>query len=645
MSLMFAILSKVSDLAISEIVDNAIKEIQSDYWAPPEVFIEQRVGFGSQTSSLYPESKYEKLPYYYKRSECIIVTDARIDYREDIGNKLEVSPEELKRTPDSKLILLAYLQWGTKCVNYLLGDFAFVIWDKNKDLLFCARDHFGCRPFYYVNHDKYFALSSDVKAFRALPEFKYQISEQHILDSICSIITSKNQTAFQGISKLPPAHTLIISLRRPLNIKKYWDLKVIKKFTALSENSARDELKKRFIQAVKERCRSIHPIGLELSGGLDSSAISTTLGKMLSIDFPVYAFSHAIDNHQDPNLVNYISELTFSKKIFKSSKIAKHIIVTGEGAPGALQSLTEYLNNSLSASGQLYSVMSNLLYAEVQQLEAKILLSGFGGDEGVSYNGDGLFEQLVFKRKFRKLRSLFSQRINNSKRGLVYTWLKINILYFFPWLQRITYHDWHIQRFNAFAINRDMRINKKLKRRFLKKVTLPNDPNLRIRQYQRLMHTHIPDRLENSYLASNHYGIEYCYPFLDVRLIEFFYSIPSEYKFKEGLSRYLFRHAMEGIIPDEIRMREDKTVATIPNIMYRIIKDKSFFRELISEGSSNNQFHYVDYEKLNWMLDQFLCLESVGRNDISPNSFLGPISILILQKWQREGKIDIGIKC
>ena len=145
-------------------------------------------------------------------------------------------------------------------------------------------------------------------------------------------------------------------------------------------------------------------------------------------------------------------------------------------------------------------------------------------------------------------------------------------------------------------------------------------------------------------MAQQH-GIEYRYPFLDVKLVEFFYSLPSEYKFKNGMGRYLFRMAMEEILPEKIRMRNDKGGNTIPNVFARVLKDEEIFREIIEEGRLKNQYHYVDYDKLHEMLDSFKNTGGSIRKDYGLRAFQSPLSVLILQKWQREGEIDIGIKC
>jgi asparagine synthetase B (glutamine-hydrolysing) len=159
------------------------------------------------------------------------------------------------------------------------------------------------------------------------------------------------------------------------------------------------------------------------------------------------------------------------------------------------------------------------------------------------------------------------------------------------------------------------------------------------------MYPNIPERIEETHLLAQQYGIEYRYPFLDVKLVEYFYSLPSEFKYKDGMGRYLFRSAMKDILPDKIRKRTDKSGNTIPNVFARLLKDEEIFRETIQEGRLQNSYHYVDYEKLDEMLDILKGPGAFKEENFDLRAFQSAMSVLILQQWQRKGIIDIGIKC
>ena len=129
-----------------------------------------------------------------------------------------------------------------------------------------------------------------------------------------------------------------------------------------------------------------------------------------------------------------------------------------------------------------------------------------------------------------------------------------------------------------------------------------------------------------------------------MKLLEYFYSLPSEFKYRNGIGRYIFRGIVEGEIPDKIRMRVDKSGATVPNLIARLSLDENKFMEIIDEGKKTTSFTYLDYQKLVRIYNE-LVHENGGRKLFGPTEFLSSISILILQRWQREGKINFGIKC
>ncbi|MDF1573603.1 MAG: asparagine synthase-related protein [Bacteroidales bacterium] len=645
MSSIFIILSRSGELIVSEIVENAMNEMGSQNWQFSDTWIDKNVGFGCHVFHTTNAFGKDLMPYADVSSKCIIVADARIDYRLDLLRKLKAGTSDFDGIPDNRLILMSYLKWGEDCVMHLQGDFAFAIWDKKRNKLFGARDHFGCRPLYYVDDSKYFVISSDPNAFKALPRFRFSIDEQFILDSISTIIPEKNRSAFKGVNKLPPAHSLTVIEDDTVHLKRYWDLKVQKEFINFSKAEAVHELRNRFIEAVKQRSYSDGPIGVELSGGLDSSGIAACIKDTFKQDVPVYAFTHDLDKDQQIKPVGFKSEKVFSSKLVKDKQIEKHYIITGEDSPGAYYALVNYLGIRPEAVVQSYGLLSDILYKKLSNTGATVLMSGFGGDEGVSYQGAGFVQELAAKREFKKLRDIIRSRIRKRSGSFYFQLIKQYIFIYIPWLIRFFKHDWRRSRFKVVALNPVMRKKYKMKRRFFNRIFQPNDPDVKRRQYKRLMHPNISYRLETSYLLSKTHGIEYRYPFLDVRLIEFFFSLPSKYNYEDGIGRHLFREAMNGILLDELRLRRDKTSATIPYVLYRVVKDESIFRLLIEEGRENNKIHYVDYDKLHWMLDQYKSEISRNKMSFGTKVFLNPISVLLLQKWQREGKIDIGIKC
>lgn len=646
MGALFTIYDKEESGNLSSIVMNAMTIMKNESFEYSDHIVKEHFGMSCQLNFTTEESKNETLPSYDEESSCYITADARVDYREELSEKLGLDWENSRIYPDSKFILLSYLKWGENCVDFLHGDFAFTIWDTRSNQMFCARDRFGCRPLYFIDHPKYFVVTSNPTAIKSIPAFNLRVRTDYILDAICSIFPNKKCSAFAEVRRVEPAHTLKYRKDNSFTLRKYWVLKLQKKYLSLNENEASLELRSRIIESVRQRSRTIGQIGIELSGGLDSSGIASVLMRILDNGVSVLAFTHSRSDDDELKQTDFVSELKFSRYICKELLIDKHCIVSEKEQYGNYPSLIEYLGSVLRPVNENFALMSDLLIKEVAVSGTKVLLSGFGGDEGITFNGSIIFDEFARKGEYKRLKeaiSIFIYKYGGNFRRKLLKHLVKGIL---PNIYAYFKSDWRKGTYNSIAINKDIALKYKMKKRFFTNSYLPEVPDLRIRQFNRLMHAYISERLEESNFIAQIEGVEYRYPYLDVKLIEFFYSLPSELKYKDGIGRFLYRESLRGILPEKVRMRADKTGITIPNVIIRLLQDEMQYRNIITEGKLNNKYHYVDYEKLLYILNHF---KTTNKNEIAssiaPRSFLNPISVLILQKWQREGKIDIGIKC
>jgi asparagine synthetase B (glutamine-hydrolysing) len=183
-----------------------------------------------------------------------------------------------------------------------------------------------------------------------------------------------------------------------------------------------------------------------------------------------------------------------------------------------------------------------------------------------------------------------------------------------------------------------------IEKRFYERLGFPDDPDVRDRQYKRIMHDHVSQRFEYSYLDAKAYGIEYGYPLWDIDLLEFYYSLPAEYKFRNGLGRAIYRDAMAGLLPDKIRLRNDKTGATVPTVQQRFLEDDERITALIQRSRETNRYHYLDYDR---MLAWQERIRNRGFNDklpANPAAFFNSLQILLLQEMEREGIFKSGIR-
>ena len=205
-----------------------------------------------------------------------ITADARIDGRESLHRKLAIDSAEIK---DSHLILLAYEKWGICCVEHLLGDFAFAIWDSRDQSLFCARDHLGIKPFYYsiVESGTTFLFSNNLDTLRLHPQVSNNLNDLAIVNYILFSYQPKiDITSFEDIQSLLPAHTLIWKDGR-IRIDRYWELPVEDPIRYRRSDEYVEHFLSLFDTAVGDRMRT-DKLAILLSGGMDSTSIAATVG-------------------------------------------------------------------------------------------------------------------------------------------------------------------------------------------------------------------------------------------------------------------------------------------------------------------------------------------------------------------------------
>lgn len=577
-----------------------------------------------------------------KQSGRCIVSDSRLDYRHELAGGLGIKPTEADNLSDCELILLAHSAWGEECLSHMYGDFSFVIWDPRTDEVFCARDHLGNKPFYYLDQPGFLAVASQIAAFKYIPGFRFEIKEQYILDALCSIVRSDTNSSYKGISKLKPAHSLKFTQGKSSGQYRYWDLQTKEEYQRLTLEAASRGLKERFIEAIRQRSNSTDAIGVELSGGLDSSGVASVLTILTNEKTKINAFTHSVTS-EVPAYSK--SEMEFSSALPEKYHSIRHFEITEKNAEGGFRSLTKALSILYKPLNLHYAINSDLLFEKAGQLGTNVMYSGFGGDEGISNQGNGYWNELIGKGQHVKLRMHIKGMVYRHGGSFYKSLIKCYLNFYMPRAFLPYRKDWRRDMYRSFAIEKSLARKYQMKRRFFRSNPPPVKPDVRAMQYFRLMYPNIPERMEETALLAQQHGLEYRYPFLDVKLLEFFYSLPSEYKYRDGMGRYLFRQIMDGILPDKIRMRTHKSGTTIPNVFARLFKDRARFQEMINESRQRNQYHYVDYKKLQTMLDILKNKDAFKEEDFDLRAFQSAMSVLILQQWQRDGKIDIGIKC
>lgn len=477
-----------------------------------------------------------------------------IVFNGEIYNYLEIKAELVtlghyfKTSSDTEVLLYAYIQWGEQCVQKFNGMWAFAIHDKKMDRLFCSRDRFGVKPFNYSKVDGQFIFASEIKAILAcFPELK--VPNYNVIANYCrsSIGAQIKETWFENIYRLEPAHNLIIDASG-IYIVRYWDYpRQIDK--NISFEAAKETYRNIFTNAVELRMRSDVPVGFTLSSGIDSSSIVSVLKGKLNDNNNTYtaafsntAFSSAEKQNfkedieiDEPKLVKKLAkeigfepttvEVDFSNYVDKLSKIIFHM-ESGHSSPAIypLDSILERASKDVTVvlEGQGADELLGGYISNVQPIYIKELLK--------KLKLQAAFHELRNFKKSYSLKSAFMLFIRDS-----------NI----SWIQKLYYK---ISGIDAFYTGKIMRYD------HIK--DYPKEP----RSFDNALNAYLFKSHTGGLVNLLHYGdavsmahsLESRLPFMDYRLVEFVFTLPSEYKVKNGVGKYIHREAMKGIVPDYI---------------------------------------------------------------------------------------------
>jgi asparagine synthase (glutamine-hydrolysing) len=521
---------------------------QFDWWQPDEsdYICKENLLIGQATLWNTPESKHEHLPL--QSDTYILAMDARIDNREALAKELDLPSKPLERIGDSEFILAAYRKWGEECADRLLGDFAFVIWDERREHLFCARDHLGIKQLYYYIDKHKFIFATDLKSLIESPlNLKLNINEDSVASYLAMYnIVNKDATFFNEIKKIPYGHTLIVT-KQTTKLQSYWTLEKSKNRYAKSYSNPQDYIKtlrSLLEKSVYARMRSSYTLTSHLSGGIDSSTIAvlvarklkkTNKNKLLVLNW----IQEDMDNDHD---IDYF-EWAYSKTIANQEYMDhKYVLIN-----------TESFVNAIKNQELAYGQTERLWYEyetrkHSQSHNSRTILSGWGGDEFVTYHGKSIYIDLLVNKKWKKLISELKYiYLNSSKKAFIKNLYFDFFLHFIP-------NSFFCKMPKAKCISDEFTFATSLLQdkvdyyqRLRRDLLSANFNSIKEEMLSELDYNHIQSRIESWYNESLINKIEYRYPLLDKELIEFIYHTPSEFFIQDKRTRYYFKKSVEDL--------------------------------------------------------------------------------------------------
>lgn len=594
------------------------------------------VAFGHVMLTNTPESLDEILPFFHPAHRLTITADARIDNREDLFRLLEIPARIQNSIPDSLLILEAYQKWGRECVEHLIGDFAFAIWDERENRLFCARDHIGNKPIFYLASDDAFIFSTEIKGIFNVSNLSHTLDPEWIADALTILVADNEYTPYRDIRRLPPAHWMSVSSGE-IKKENYWRPDPEKEIRLHSEDDYLEAFREKLTEAVRCRVRSVFPMGAELSGGLDSSAVAALAARLTEEqDLKFITFSH-VRGEEDQSMAAVNDEREFQENLRIHTGI-KHAHSLKAQDRGVIEALRNSMKVQDGPTHRVYGAFTDVIHETAAREGSRTLLSGFGGDEVVTHQAREYLHELVRRRAWKELWREFHACPVPGEAIPLKTILSKMVGEYAPLVKTVysLVRNKHRERgiqspaghLESFPITPEFYQSANILNRINTIPRTPNVANVRSSQCQRVTHPSVPARLETCSIEAAMRRMEYRYPLLDIRLLEFHLAVPVHLKRKNGYGRYLFRRAIDGVVPPEIQWRTDKTGATIPSTRHRIIRDTRAIEDLIVRAKDSRAPNYIDLDEMSKRLKRIVSMEE-NTTPIRQGVFLNALKLLL----------------
>ncbi len=584
------------------------------------LFIDGNVGLGHRRLSIVDVASGHQ-PMTNEDGKLHIVYNGEIYNHADFREELEAKGHVYHTHCDTETILHLYEEAGAGCVDSLRGMFAFAIWDQKKQELFIARDRLGVKPLYYVHApDGSLYFASEIKSLLAARAIRPELNYSTLPDYLANHATSGEETLFLGVKRLLPGHTLTWRDGR-IQIQKYWDLK----FAGAEHEQRKDEdyvseWLELFRTSVRLRLMADVPLGMFLSGGIDSSAIAAMMSGM--VDEPIKTFSVAFDERE-------ANELEYARLIARQFKTDHHeVVVSPEDFFAALPKLVWHEDEPIAhpASVPLYFV------SKLAAKHVKVVLTGEGADEmlaGYYRYRKTIYNLSIGKQYHRFTNAGLRKAINGAVESLPATSvvrrkLSRTFVALEPNLESL-----YFDNFGVFRLG----MQQDLLTTATKARTGPIDPYAGVRALvadcdadtllNQLLYadtkTYLQELLMKQDQMSMAASIESRVPFLDHKLVELTARLPERMKLRGMTTKHILRESMKGILPDQILTRS-KMGFPVPlgnwfrgpyssvvneyvlggRALARGIFESSFVKRLVAEHQSG-----VNHAERLWMLINF----------------------------------------
>ena len=578
------------------------------------VFYDDGVSLGHNRLSIIDVSESASQPMLSNDQRFSIVYNGEIYNFQELKQELE-GEYNFKTKSDTEVILAAYSKWGKDCLNKLNGMFAFAIWDKEKKELFLARDHVGIKPLYYFWDGSKFIFSSEIKGIleHNVPRVLNKEAFNHYFRVL---YTPEPLTMFEGIYKLPPATYAILS-DKELKIEKYWKLEDQK--YSKNKKKIQKNIREKVLQSVKNQLISDKPLGLYLSGGIDSSVILYAMSKAKQ-NIETFSVGFDLSSEEEGD--------KFNKDFYLARKTAKYY---GTKHNEVLLKPSDVLKYIEKATIQMDEPISNptaipmIKLAEFAKGKVDVVLGGDGGDE--LFGGYERYRLSKIASIYQGILPSFIRNIFGGRKrfGKLNTPVGVDRFALFMFMK-----DKILKR----VISKDIFDNQKTKTFFDEKYFKKSNKDFE----KVFMNTDrqswlVDESLMRSDKMSMSSGLEARVPLLDKELVSFANIIPTKYKLSLFDTKIILKKAFEKDLPPYI-LKEPKRGWFSPGAKW--LRDKDIYE--VAQKVLSEDYNEATKSLFNWEELQKILEDHCSKKEYNVTVLW---AVLTFQIWAKHYKIEV----
>ncbi|MBI2099184.1 asparagine synthase (glutamine-hydrolyzing) [Candidatus Uhrbacteria bacterium] len=561
------------------------------------------ISLGHNRLSIIDLSPLGHQPMSYANGRYTITFNGEIYNFQELKEELEKKGHSFKSKSDTEALLAAYAEWGKESIKKLNGIFAFAVWDKERNELFLARDHLGVKPLYYYWDGKKFIFASEIKAI-----LRHNVPREIDLDSLNVyfrfLYVPAPKTIWKNIFKLPAGNFAVLK-NGDLKTAPYWELKSGKE---LGRGEAQEQILALFRDAVKRQLISDRPLGVFLSGGIDSTAVLGAMAEIIPGKIKTFSVGFDID----------IQEERYNADFYLAERIAKHfgtdhysLKISANGTRDCFEKVIYHMDEPVSNHIQ----PATYLLSQFAKKKVDVVLGGDGGDELF-----GGYDRYYYNSVIDKIGSLPAPLLN----PMLLSFLG-NITGRTTFLEKVQAKQ-GLDRFFSFMAQKEEKVGKFLKKDVSRpeaaaRAFAPYFENIEKDFTNQMMMADVKTWLTDESLIrsdklSMAFALEERVPILDYRLAELAFSIPSKYKLESRiLGKKIFRQAIGGLIPDFVA-KEKKRGFFSPAAKWIRGELYQFAGEILSPSYTAGTDAYFDFAAISKILDDHKEMRVYGLNTI-----------------------------